>query len=150
MPDVFIRQASPEDAHAITKLCRAHAEFEQSEVVWSGHEQRLHAVLQQANNHLKIFLAQSGDEALGYASITIDFATWTAKHFLHMDCLFIKEEHRNKGIGHLLMSHIAEYGKRTGITEIQWQTPEWNTQAAGFYENLGATQKPKRRFFWNV
>jgi GNAT superfamily N-acetyltransferase len=150
MPDVFIRQAGPEDANAVTKLCRAHAEYEKAEIVWSDHKQRLHDELQHKNSALRIFLAQSDEETIGYASVTVDFATWTAKPFLHMDCLFVKEEYRNKGIGQMLMSHIAEYAKQAAITEIQWQTPEWNTNAARFYIGVGATQKLKRRFSWSV
>ena len=36
--------------------------------------------------------------------------------------------------------------KAVGIDEIQWQTPEWNADAARFYRRLGATETVKRRF----
>jgi GNAT superfamily N-acetyltransferase len=46
-----------------------------------------------------------------------------------------------------LLAAVADLARRSGCAQIQWQTPEWNEDAARFYRRAGAVEKPKRRFF---
>ena len=57
---------------------------------------------------------------------------------------------RGKGLGKEVMVHIWTFAKAENCINIQWQTPDFNEQAIGFYKKLGAVSKTKERFFWLV
>lgn len=147
---ITIRKAGPEDAYALSGLCAAHAEYEKAEFNIDGHSQRLGALLQNHRSRFTIFVAVSNAEIVGFASVTEDISTWAAKPFLHMDCMFIAASFRGIGLGKLLFSAIEEMAVLCAITQIQWQTPDWNSDAIGFYRRLGANSQMKQRFTYNL
>ncbi|WP_324290804.1 GNAT family N-acetyltransferase [Streptomyces sp. H27-S2] len=65
-----------------------------------------------------------------------------------MDCLYLAEGARGHGLGAALMDGVAGLAQELGLDEVQWQTPEWNEGAIRFYDSLGATGAPKRRYTW--
>ena len=57
--------------------------------------------------------------------------------FLHLEDLFIEEEHRRQGGGSLVMATLASIAKRTGCTGFVWQALDWSTAALDFYDSIG-------------
>jgi ribosomal protein S18 acetylase RimI-like enzyme len=87
------------------------------------------------------------DEVLvGYSSMSLEFATWKPGHYLHMDTLFVSESHRGAGLGRQLFSSVVQIAERLGVSEVQWQTPDWNVNAHRFYDRVGGVAKPKSRY----
>ena len=95
---------------------------------------------------LRVFVASDASGPVGYATATTDVATWTGEIFAHLDCLFVLDTRRGSGIGSLLVQAVVEDARNRGLRRLEWQTPEWNAPAIGFYERLGATHLPKLRF----
>ena len=143
---VEIRKAGPEDAIAISGLCAAHAAFEKAAFNSAGHIGRLTELLSENTGQLSIIVAEQQGEIIGYASITKDISTWAAKPFFYLDCLFIAEKVRGKSVGKLLFAKVKALAVEHNITEIQWQTPEWNESAIRFYRKLAASESRKLRF----
>jgi GNAT superfamily N-acetyltransferase len=83
---------------------------------------------------------------VGYATATQEFSTWDAACFLHMDCLYLREEARGLGLARQLVMEIASLAYRLGCVNVQWQTPVWNERAIRFYQRLGGEGKEKVRF----
>lgn len=54
--------------------------------------------------------------------------------------------HRRGGVGSALFDALCRFARGAGVDEIQWQTPDWNQDAARFYQLLGATGVQKLRF----
>ncbi len=81
---------------------------------------------------------------------TREFSTWRAAAFMHMDCLYVLAGYRNMGIGVRLMAALRDFCASEDIDQVQWQTPDWNNDAARFYQRLGARQRTKRRFTWQL
>lgn len=139
-----VRAARPEDAPALADLCAAHAAYEGLDYQAAGHAQRLHAALHKGRLHA--WLALQDETAVGYVSVTLDFATLSAQPFLHMDCLYLAPEARGQGRGHALMQVAQAFGKAQGCSTMQWQTPDWNQAALQFYERTGARGLAKQRY----
>ena len=74
---------------------------------------------------------------IGYASFMKQFSTWDASFYIYMDCLFLVTQARSQGIGVQLMDAIEQAATEAGCTEIQWQTPNFNTRAIQFYKKSG-------------
>jgi len=74
----------------------------------------------------------------GFALYFYNYSTWRGHHGIHIEDLFVRPEHRGKGIGKLLLTHIAAIAVEQGCHRLQWDVLEWNAPAIGFYEQLGA------------
>ncbi|WP_148639138.1 GNAT family N-acetyltransferase [Aquimarina longa] len=95
-------------------------------------------------------MIEESKEIIGYTTFMKQFSTWDANFYIYLDCLFIKEKARGKGLGMFIMERVKEYAKSKNCKIIQWQTPDFNQKTINFYQKLGAVSKSKERFFWNV
>ncbi|HTH67481.1 MAG TPA: GNAT family N-acetyltransferase [Rhodanobacter sp.] len=145
-----VRRVSRRDLATLVVMCGEHAQYERAPHEPAGMAERLARALFATPPLLHAWVAEAHGELLGYATATVEFSTWQAHEFLHMDCLFVREGRRGDGIGASLLAAVVAAARRAGCTEIQWQTPDWNTDAARFYRRAGAIEKPKRRFFLQV
>ena len=91
-------------------------------------------------------LAESGGEVIGYTTYTLDFSTWRGAAYMYLDCLFVAEEHRGGGWGRRLLDAVIAAAVHAGATEVQWQTPDWNSDAIRFYDRTGAQRQLKARY----
>jgi GNAT superfamily N-acetyltransferase len=88
---------------------------------------------------VRIFVASLAEEALAYAAFTLDYSLWRARKWAHLDCLYVQREARGKGIGSMLLRHVADESLRLAADRLEWQTPDWNDKAIAFYSREGAT-----------
>ena len=140
----LVREATPADAAALAPLCAEHAAHERQQYNALGHVLRLQLAL--ASGQLHGWLLEQDGLAVGYASVTLDFATLSGQRFAHLDCLYIAPSARGHGCGQALMRVVQAFAIDQGCTEMQWQTPDWNHDAMRFYARLGAKATAKQRF----
>lgn len=153
-PDPAVRPLERRDLERLVELCAEHAAYEQAPYDKTGKSERLAGLTfgdgaPGDGARLWIWVVDEGDGAVGFVSFSFETSTWEARRFLHMDCLYLRPEARNRGLGRRLLNHGAELARRHGVEEIQWQTPTWNRGAIRFYGRLGAEAKEKLRFTWS-
>lgn len=142
---VELRHPAREDLPALVELIAEHAAFEHAPPP-AVSTRSLEDVLFSPTPVLHCWMAVSDNAVAGYMTATCEYSTWSGRHFLHMDCLYVRARYRNRGIGARLIGVLPELAAARGIVEIQWQTPHWNEDAARFYRRLGAVESMKRRF----
>ncbi|WP_104169036.1 GNAT family N-acetyltransferase [Arthrobacter sp. SX1312] len=139
------KAATIEECDTIRVLVEAHIDYEQSNVIlptdWAARIVRFIGA-----GRMTVFVAHAGNVPVGYASITMDVATWKGEPFAHLDCLYVSDTHRGTGIGRQLLDTVAADASARGYGELQWQTPAWNSRAVQFYERVGASHELKERF----
>jgi GNAT superfamily N-acetyltransferase len=140
-----VRAAGVANIPALVELCAEHAAFEKARYDRESKVEKLRQAL--SSQRLYAWVVESEKGLVGYATAMLEFSTWDACEYLHMDCLYLKEEARGQGLGEKLMYEIAKLAKEKNCVNVQWQTPEWNTRAMNFYGRLEATSKNKVRFF---
>jgi GNAT superfamily N-acetyltransferase len=86
------------------------------------------------NNHQPT----TNNQAAGFVLYFNNYSTWRGHTGIHVEDLFVRPEHRGKGIGKALLTRIAAIAVEEGCHRLQWDVLEWNTPAIGFYEQLGA------------
>ncbi len=145
-----IRFAKEADIKQIVLLCEAHAIYEKAKFDSKEKAPLLLQYLFRSENALKCVVVEQNNELLGYATFMKQFSTWDADFYIYLDCLYLKEETRGKGIGTKIMAVVKEYAVSENCNVIQWQTPDFNTDAITFYKKIGAKSKTKERFFWKV
>jgi GNAT superfamily N-acetyltransferase len=128
-----IRPAFAEDAAAIMQLVRDLAEYEKAP----------HEVLVNENDLLRegfgtdpvftVHVAEVANEVVGMALFYTGYSTWKGR-MVYLEDLVVKQEHRNNGIGKLLLESVFEYAKYTGAALVKWQVLDWNEPAIKFYK----------------
>ena len=149
----FIRFVSPLDMDALIQLCAEHAAYEKAEYDPYGKKEALSLRLFSPPPPLYCLVVEQQtlpNPIIGYATYMKQFSTWDARYYLYLDCLYLNEQSRGQGLGERLMLRVKEEAQKLGLSEIQWQTPDFNEGAIRFYHRLGATSKNKERFFWQV
>ncbi|WP_194777774.1 GNAT family N-acetyltransferase [Pararhodonellum marinum] len=147
MEDYLIRECKENDLPELVELCAKHAAHEKAEYQKDGKLEGLKEGIFGQPKKLHCWVIEVEGKVEGYASYTIDFSTWDAAPFLYMDCLYINESQRGKGIGKDLMKKIQQVAQEKNCVNIQWQTPEFNVRAIKFYVGIGGLGKQKMRFF---
>lgn len=141
-----IRPVRPDDLGAVALLCAAHAAFERAPAPPADLADRLRPALFGPRPRLWCLVACAGDGIVGYLTYTLEYATWRAAEFVHLDCLYLADGHRGRGVGAAMLAHVREAARRIGVDEVQWQTPAWNADAVRFYDRSGARGAPKVRY----
>jgi len=136
----------PGDIEALVLLCVDHARYEQADYTPMGKADLLKQALFEEPVKLLAWVAKIDGKLTGYASATIEFSTWLAREYAHMDCLFVAEDYRGYGVGAALLATIVRFARERGVDQVQWQTPEWNERARKFYRREGAAEKLKARY----
>lgn len=142
-----IRPCKESDLDTLVELCEAHAAYEKSNYDPTGKKEKLKEAVFGDTQKLNVWIVEIDGRAEGFTSYTFDFSTWDAAPFLYVDCLYLSEKCRSKGIGAEIMRKIREVARENNCINIQWQTPEFNARAIKFYVGLGSTGKQKMRFF---
>jgi ribosomal protein S18 acetylase RimI-like enzyme len=148
---MLIRRAEKKDLDEFVLLCGEHAEYEGAEYQKNGQAERLaHALFVKPERVHAWVVESDGPQLAGYMTATVDYATWTARAFLHMDCLFLREQWRRRGIGTRLVDELRRFAAELGCSLIQWQTPADNVSGIEFYRSIGAHSRNKLRFYLEV
>lgn len=148
---MVIRKVTPNDIEQLIDLCAKHAAFEKVDFDMSQKKEKLNKLLFSLDNNMQCIVVQKDAQLVGYATYIKQLSTWSADFYLYLDCLFLKEAYRGQGIGRQLMNKVCAYAIQENCSEIQWQTPDFNSQAISFYTRIvGAQPKTKERFFWSV
>jgi len=150
MSTYVIRPVQHKDLAEVVELCALHAEYEKSSYDSTGKEEQLEELIFSEHPSIQVLVVEEGGRLIGYASISKQCSTWDANHYIYMDCLYMREEARSKGIGAALMDRIKEEAKKQNCTLIQWQTPDFNVRAIKFYKRIGGAALQKERFFLEV
>lgn len=156
-----VRPARPADLDEILALCAEHAAFERAAFSPEdargrlarhlfGERPRTRCVVADAEPVAGAGADACGARLAGYATYALQFSTWRAAEYVHMDCLYVRPAFRNGGIGALLLAEIVESAAMCGCDVVEWQTPAWNRDAARFYDRTGAARSDKIRYVWRL
>jgi GNAT superfamily N-acetyltransferase len=143
---VAIREATPRDIPQLIQLIHEHTAFERAAPPSDDLAERLGALLFAPNPRLHAIVAEMDDTLVGYSTASLEMSTWRAREFLHMDCLYLREDTRGSGVGGMLLDAVRRLAIELGAAEVKWQTPQWNEGAVRFYDRTGAVRNPKQRY----
>lgn len=83
----------------------------------------------------KVFIAELNKSVAGMALFYTGYSTWKGK-LVYLDDLIVKNEHRNKGIGKLLLDKVIRYAENEKVGMLKWQVLRWNKDAIRFYNRF--------------
>ena len=83
-------------------------------------------------------VAEVDDVVAGFALYFLNFSTWEGVHGIYLEDLYVRPEHRGKGLGHALLRSLAAIAAKRGYARVEWSVLNWNTPSIEFYRKLGA------------
>ncbi len=134
----LIRDAAPGDTGQLLRLIRELATFERALDAVQTTEADLRHHLFSADPRVFALLAEVDEAVVGMAIYFVSFSTWTGRHGLYLEDLFVEPAHRSGGIGRALMRALATRALDLGYKRLEWAVLDWNEPAVSFYQSLGA------------
>jgi len=143
---ISIRPATPNDVPTVAFLIRALSQYEKLEHEVTMTEDRLRATMFGPRPYAEALLAEDDGKPVGFALFFHNYSTFLAQPGLYLEDLYVPESHRGKGIGKSLLVQLAKIAVERNCGRLEWAVLDWNVDAIGFYEKLGAKPNPE----WTV
>ena len=132
-----IRDAGPEDIPLIFTFIKELAVYEKmlDEVV-ATEELLKEWIFDKAK--AEVIFGEVDGNPVGFALFFHNFSTFVGRGGLYLEDLYIRPEHRGKGFGKAMLSHLARIAVDRGCGRFEWCCLDWNTPSIEFYKSLGA------------
>ena len=138
----MIRPATPSDVPEIHRLVCELAEYEKARDQVEATPEHLHRALfgpdAAAYAHVAEVDGPGGGRIAGFALWFLNFSTWTGRHGIYLEDLYVRPELRGGGHGRALLAELARICVERGYRRLEWSVLDWNEPSIGFYKSLGA------------
>jgi len=133
-----VRPAEKRDVGVIMGFIKELAEYEglAHEVV--ADEVSLERSLFGEHPVAEALIAEFETTPIGFALYFPTFSTFVGRPGLYLEDLYVRPNMRGKGVGTLLLQHVARLARGRGCGRLEWSVLNWNQPAIRFYEALGA------------
>ena len=135
---IAIRFGEPGDVDTIAELIRALSRYEKLEHEVVMTPERLEHTLFGSRPYAETLIAEEDGEPVGFALFFHNYSTFLAQPGVYLEDLYVRESERGKGIGKALLSRLAAIAVERNCGRLEWSVLDWNVDAIGFYERLGA------------
>jgi len=133
-----IRPARPGEAGLVLSFVRELAEYERLAHEVEATETLIADALFGASPRLYCDIAEWNGEPAGFQAWFVNFSTFSGRHGIYLEDLFVRPALRGKGIGKALLAHLAGHCVENGWSRLQWSVLDWNAPSIEFYKSLGA------------
>ncbi|HEX5377038.1 MAG TPA: GNAT family N-acetyltransferase [Phenylobacterium sp.] len=138
---VTVRPATPADVGVIHNFIRALADYEKLLHEVEATEADTAKSLFGPNPRLFCDIAEADGRPVGFAVWFYNYSTFTGRHGIYLEDLFVEPQARGLGAGKALLRALAQRCRDEGLTRLEWAVLDWNAPSIAFYDSLGATAK---------
>lgn len=135
---VSIRPATRADVPLVRELIEGLAEYERLRHACEATDSLLEDSLFGERPYAEVVIAEVDGAPAGFALFFHNFSTFLARPGIYLEDLFVRPEQRGKGVGKRLLQHLAALAVSRRCGRLEWSVLDWNVDAIGFYEKLGA------------
>jgi GNAT superfamily N-acetyltransferase len=140
-----LRAAEPRDLEAIVGLIGELAEFEHLTHLLQVTPETLRPHLFGPRPVAEAMVGEVNGEVVAFALFFTNFSTFLAKPGLYLEDLYVKPEHRGRGLGRALLEQLGALAVERDYGRFEWSVLDWNEHAIRFYKGMGATVMPDWR-----
>ena len=131
------RMATVDDMPAVMELVTELAIFEKAADQVTNTVEQLAADGFGEHPLFETILVEDDGAIVGMSLYYFRYSTWKGKR-LYLEDLIVKEAHRGKGTGRLLLEATIDKAKEQSCTGMMWQVLDWNEPAIEFYKNYAS------------
>jgi GNAT superfamily N-acetyltransferase len=136
----LIRSLERRDIPSLLGLIKELAEYEKLIGIFENDEAQVAKAFFASNPRVFCDIAESEGEPVGYAIWFYSYSTFTGRHGIYLEDLYVRREQRGAGIGKAFLKSLAARCIAEGLTRLEWQVLDWNEPSIGFYRSLGAVE----------
>jgi GNAT superfamily N-acetyltransferase len=134
-----LRDTTHADVPVLHRLMRDFATYEKLEARFKITEPALHTALFGPKPTIESILVEADGTTVGFAIWYFLFGTFSGRHGLFVEDIYVEPAHRGRGIGLALFRHMARIAIGRDCIYMAWNVLDWNTPAIEFYRRIGAT-----------
>ena len=135
---MILRAATPADVPVLVELIRDLATYEREPDAVVVDEDMLTDALFTDSPVVFATVADGDGAVLGMAIYFLNFSTWTGRCGIYLEDLYVRPEHRGRGVGRALLAELARTARARGYARVDWSVLDWNESALAFYRSIGA------------
>lgn len=151
LSDVAVREGTKNDCKGIYQLLKELAEYEklpqnvkisEADLVEDGFgdDKFFYTVVAELKNPPTSSTTNEStrytNHLIGYALYYYAYSTWNGRAAFLED-IYVKEEHRGKGIGTELLRTVTKNIRSRGCVRLDFVVLNWNAPSLGFYRHYG-------------
>jgi GNAT superfamily N-acetyltransferase len=133
-----LRWAQPGDEDGILDCVRLLAEYEKElDAVQTTAEDLRRALFGESASVFGHVVEKDG-RIVAIAIWFLNYSTWTGRHGIYLEDLFVRESERRHGYGRALLTALARVCVERGYQRLEWSVLDWNEPSIRFYRAIGA------------
>jgi GNAT superfamily N-acetyltransferase len=136
--DAVLRAARPGDEPGILSCITALAVYEREPDAVENTVAALTSTLFGSEPRAFAHVVERDGAIVGIAIWFLTYSTWTGRHGIWLEDLFVDEAERGRGYGKALITSLAEVCVARGYSRLEWTVLDWNAPSIAFYRSLGA------------
>jgi len=133
-----LRHAVPDDAQGILDCIQALADYEREPDAVENTTEMLSESLFGAQPRVFAHVVEREGRIVGIALWFLTYSTWTGRHGIWLEDLFVYEQERGRGFGKALIASLAAVCVAREYSRMEWTVLDWNAPSIAFYRSIGA------------
>ena len=133
-----IRKASIADTPAIFRFICELAEFEKAADQVETSIAELEQTVFGENAVVDALMCEEDGNPIAFALWYYTFSTWQGRPGIYLEDLYVTPAARGRGIGTMILKHLARFAVDNGYGRFEWSVLDWNTPAIRTYDATGA------------
>jgi GNAT superfamily N-acetyltransferase len=133
-----LRPARPGDEDGILDCIRGLARYENEPDAVQTTADDLRQVLFDTNPSVFAYVVEKHEQVVAIAVWFLNYSTFTGRHGIYLEDLFVRESDRRHGYGRALLKTLAEVCVENGYRRFEWSVLDWNEPSIRFYRSIGA------------
>jgi GNAT superfamily N-acetyltransferase len=133
-----IRKATIADTPTIFRFICDLAEFEKAADQVETSVQQLEETVFGPDAVVDALICEENGEPLAFALWYYTFSTWQGRPGIYLEDLYVTPAARGRGIGTMVLKHLAQFALENGYGRFEWSVLDWNTPAIRTYDATGA------------
>jgi GNAT superfamily N-acetyltransferase len=135
---LVIRHARPDEAGLVLDFIKALAVYERLADHVVATEAEIAEAIFGANPRVFCDIAEWDGEPAGFSVWFYTYSTFSGRHGIWLEDLFVHPHLRGRGIGKALIAALAKRCVAEGLPRLAWWVLNWNEPSRVFYRSIGA------------
>ena len=134
----IVRGVRPDEVDELFAMVCELAEFERSRHEVASTAEDFQAALFEPDPKVFALVVDHDGVLGGFAVWYVSFSTWSGKHGIYLEDLYVRPHLRSHGYGKALLAELAAICVTRGYPRLEWWVLDWNSTAIAFYRRIEA------------